>query len=208
MDPQDLEQEGRRRKLEEMRQALGTDGSFSFSTSIDSSQETDSPNTSGDVSDAFALSALRPASINAPKSHTIEKMENNGVQNHSYRHHAKKRSGSWGDLPKNEALIESTGGASACALAKNGLSSPVTQGAESASSEGGRRKVSLGRQSSRASVGRESLRGSLSRDASLVNPLDDASIGSVVATGGLASASGSLNDSRDKMSELDQNMDW
>ncbi|RUS85298.1 hypothetical protein EGW08_006945, partial [Elysia chlorotica] len=181
VDQQDLEQEGRRRKLEEMRQALGTDGSFSFSASIDSSQETDSPNTSGDVSDSFALSALRPASINAPKSHTIEKMENNGVQNHSYRHHAKKRSGSWGDLPKNEALIESVSGPAGNASAKTSLSSSSN---DSVLLDAGRRKISLGRQSSRSSVSRDSLRGSLGRDASLIMASEDLGAGGAGAVGG------------------------
>ncbi|GFR63234.1 WD repeat-containing protein 44 [Elysia marginata] len=198
LDQQDLEQEGRRRKLEEMRQALGTDGSFSFSTSIDSSQETDSPNTSGDVSNAFALSALRPANINGPKSHTIEKMENNGVQNHSYRHHAKKRSGSWGDLPKNDTQIESTGGtAAASAAAMTVPSSSVTQALDSSLLDGGRRRISVGRQTSRTSIGRDSPRGSLGRDASLVNAAEDAAVGgAAVLAGG------------DKLNDLDQNMDW
>ena len=38
------------------------------------------------------------------KSHTIERMESSGVgpPNH-VKQHAKKRSGSWGDLPKNDS---------------------------------------------------------------------------------------------------------
>ncbi|CAL1538845.1 unnamed protein product [Lymnaea stagnalis] len=96
------EHDVRIRKLEEMRQSLVEDRSF-FSTSIDSSIENDSPNNSADIPDLFALSGSRP--VSAPKSRTIEKMENNCVQNATCRQHAKKRSGSWGDLPKNESEL-------------------------------------------------------------------------------------------------------
>ncbi|XP_059148415.1 WD repeat-containing protein 44-like isoform X2 [Physella acuta] len=105
-----LEHEGRIRKLEEMRQSLGADQSF-FSTSNDSSLDKDSPNTSTDIPDLFALSGARPAS--APKSRTIEKMENNGATTQTNRQHAKKRSGSWGDLPKNDSVLTIASGAEA-----------------------------------------------------------------------------------------------
>lgn len=82
-----------------MRQSLGTDHSF-FSTSNDSSLENDSPITSEEIPDIFALARTRPAA--APKSHTIEKMENNGNQASPCCQHAKKRSGSWGDLPNTD----------------------------------------------------------------------------------------------------------
>ncbi|KAH9488606.1 WD repeat-containing protein 44 [Bulinus truncatus] len=107
---QDLHQsehEGRMKKLEEMRQNIGAERSF-FSTSIDSSIENDSPNNPTDIPDLFALSGMR--SVTAPKSRTIEKMENNGTQNNSCRQHAKKRSGSWGDLPKNDTELKIAGG--------------------------------------------------------------------------------------------------
>uniref|UniRef100_A0A2C9JF22 WD repeat-containing protein 44 n=1 Tax=Biomphalaria glabrata TaxID=6526 RepID=A0A2C9JF22_BIOGL len=101
------EHEGRMKKLEEMRQSIGAEHSF-FSSSIDSSLENDSPNTSTDIPDLFALSSVR--SVTAPKSRTIEKMENNGTPSNAHRQHAKKRSGSWGDLPKNDTELKIAGG--------------------------------------------------------------------------------------------------
>jgi len=109
--PHYTEIEGQRRRLEEMRQTLGSDRSF-FSTSHDSSIENDSPNTSADLPDIFALSnGGRP--ISAPKSNTIEKMENNGNNNSPsapHKKHAKKRSGSWGDLPNSDTQVTTGNG--------------------------------------------------------------------------------------------------
>lgn len=105
------EHEVRRKKLEDMRQALGVerDRSGTSTMSHDSSVDNDSPNTSTEIPDIFSISGTptTPYSVHAPKSHTIEKMENNGTPiPSSYRHHAKKRSGSWGDLPKNNSDLK------------------------------------------------------------------------------------------------------
>ncbi|XP_012941432.1 WD repeat-containing protein 44 [Aplysia californica] len=175
-EPPNSDLEGRRRKLEEMRQTLGSDRSF-FSTSHDSSLENDSPNTSADIPDVFALSGSgRP--LTAPKSNTIEKMENNGCtsspgQPLRQQQHAKKRSGSWGDLPKNDSQLTA------------GTSLALSQRLERISSQGDGRADAVGGGS----------RGSGSSIS------DRASVGSV------GKESGRSLSREDKLSDLDQNMD-
>ncbi|XP_025080244.1 WD repeat-containing protein 44-like [Pomacea canaliculata] len=98
-----FEQEQRRRKLEEMRQLLGSDSSLAHLSSQDSSSlEKDSPGFStsaaSEAPDVFSVTG----SAFGQKSHTIERMENSSAPTQT-RQHAKKRSGSWGDLPNNDS---------------------------------------------------------------------------------------------------------
>ena len=105
-----LEQEQRRKKLEEMRQLLGSDSSLAHLSSQDSSSlEKDSPgcnaSVTSEISDIGSVTATAMGTnVLGQKSHTIERMENSGavVPSHT-KQHAKKRSGSWGDLPKNNS---------------------------------------------------------------------------------------------------------
>lgn len=144
------EHEVRRKKLEEMRQALGTDRSGCSTMSHDSSVENDSPNLSADIPDIFALST--PCPVTTPKSHTIEKMENNGTPNTSYRQHAKKRSGSWGDLPKNSSDLKVTNTAPAEPLVAADTSTP---GNNIKCSRDGRMSASRGSDVSLKSINQE-----------------------------------------------------
>lgn len=108
-----LEQEQRRKKLEEMRHLLGSDSSLAHLSSQDSSSlEKDSPggnnsSVTSEMSDLGSVANVPVAvagSALAPKSHTIERMENSSYSAPStIIKHAKKRSGSWGDLPKNDS---------------------------------------------------------------------------------------------------------
>ncbi|XP_076454073.1 WD repeat-containing protein 44-like isoform X2 [Babylonia areolata] len=105
-----LEQDQRRKKLEEMRQLLGSDSSLAHLSSQDSSSlEKDSPgcnaSVTSDMSDvgSIAAAAAAGATVLGQKSHTIERMENSSVVPSHIKQHAKKRSGSWGDLPKNDS---------------------------------------------------------------------------------------------------------
>lgn len=167
-----------------MRQSLGTEHSF-FSTSNDSSLENDSPNTSLDIPDIFALSKSRP--MTAPKSHTIEKMENSGDVTTSRSQHVKKRSGSWGDLPKADAGLACSASGVGFAADKGKMShSAQSSNVDITSSEGGDRV------SSSASSGRDRISPSDSGRQSMQN-MDAIGI------------SGELN-REDKLSELDQNM--
>ncbi|KAL8567204.1 hypothetical protein ACOMHN_046614 [Nucella lapillus] len=107
-----LEQDQRRKKLEEMRQLLGSDSSLAHLSSQDSSSlEKDSPgcnaSVTSEMSDMGSVTAagvgVGGSALLGQKSHTIERMESSSVLPSHIKQHAKKRSGSWGDLPKNDS---------------------------------------------------------------------------------------------------------
>ncbi|KAK7090866.1 hypothetical protein V1264_010610 [Littorina saxatilis] len=104
-----MEQDQRRKKLEEMRQLLGSDSSLAHLSSQDSSSlEKDSPgcnaSVTSEISDIGSVTGTAASTnVLGPKSHTIERMENSSVIPNHIKQHAKKRSGSWGDLPKNDS---------------------------------------------------------------------------------------------------------
>ena len=104
------DQERRRLKLEDMRHLLSSTNSLPFHSSNDSSSlEKDSHGCGGLLCLAPNQSKLPSNTQNIVlglKSHTIERMENYSVCSH-VKQHAKKRSGSWGDLPNdNSALLD------------------------------------------------------------------------------------------------------